>query len=668
MVKKTSTIENKELLQKINELEKIRQEFEQLRQKYQEETKQFSLIVNHMQDAVALVDDKDFLLYLSPSHEQIFRFKPAQRVGCSFYTFIHPHDLAVVQNIIQEHVTKREQCTLEFRYLQGNGNYCWVESVANTIVDEQDRLECIIISARPIEERKLAEITLRKSEKLYRNVIENIRDVFFRIDREGVINMISPSGARLLGFASTDELTGQNLFGNFFADPDERENFLTAINEFGYLDDYEIILKSSNGSIIYASTSSYYDYDVNAGSQMIEGTIRDITNRKKAEAENASLQAQLNNASRKEALGSLAAGIANDFNNVLSGIQGHCSLIQFNLPPADPNFKHLQGIETQVRSGAHLTRQLLDMTGFGQGVMKPADLNAVLLESSSVFARAKKGIIITRKLEENIWPVEADTGQINQVLLNIFINAAQSMHDEGNIYLESKKMVIRDDDAKKLNIPSGKYVRLSITDTGPGMNEETAKNAFQPVFTTQKQESGMGLELTSSYNIIKNHRGIITIDCEPQKGSTFHIYLPATQQKVAAATTPQGELSRGKETILIVDDEAIIADTTKEILEVLGYNILLAGSGQEAVAVFMEKKSIIDLVILDMVMPGMGGTKVFEALRAVNPSIRIILYSGYRINEEIQALLDRGSCGFIQKPFGVENLSNKIREVIGNQQ
>lgn len=281
-----------------------------------------------------------------------------------------------------------------------------------------------------------------------------------------------------------------------------------------------------------------------------------------------------------------------------------------------------------------------------------------------MFSRAKKGIAVSKRLEENLWPVEANAGQIDQVLLNLFINAAYAMKDEGDLYLETRNIVLREKDGWPFGMKPGKYVQISVTDTGSGMDKETMDSAFKPFFTTKEKGAGTGLGLASAYSIVKNHRGFIVIDSKVGVGSTFHIYLPATRKASEEKTPEKKEMLKGRETILLVDDEAIVADTTKEILEALGYRLLLAGSGQEAIAVFMEKKSAVDLVILDMVMPGMGGLKVFEALREINPGIRIILYSGYGASDEVENLIDAGRCGFIQKQFGMADLSIKIRELI----
>jgi CheY-like chemotaxis protein len=324
----------------------------------------------------------------------------------------------------------------------------------------------------------------------------------------------------------------------------------------------------------------------------------------------------------------------------------------------------LQSIEQQVMSGANLTRQLL---GFAQGEkyeVKSIDLNELLEKSSEMFGRAKKGISISKILQRNIWPVEADQGQIEQVLLNMFINAAQAMSDEGEIDLETGNMELTDGQAMLHGVRGGRYVKISITDTGVGMDEATLLRIFEPFFTTKGPGMGTGLGLASAYGIIKNHDGFITVYSKPGQGTTFNIHLPATATDITPIDEESDTLVRGHETILIIDDEPIYLTVKKQALETLGYRVFTAGSGQEAIAVFMEKQSQIDLAILDMIMPGMGGRKTFMALRAINPDLKIIIASGYSISLDVQQLMDKGCNGFIQKPYGIQELSKIIRKVI----
>jgi CheY-like chemotaxis protein len=283
-----------------------------------------------------------------------------------------------------------------------------------------------------------------------------------------------------------------------------------------------------------------------------------------------------------------------------------------------------------------------------------------------MFGRTEKGISIKKTFQQGIWTVAVDQGQIEQVLLNIFINAAHAMSGEGNIYLETKNVELREADVRPHGVKTGRYVKLSVTDTGKGMDKATLERIFDPFFTTKDPGKGTGLGLASAYGIIKNHGGFITVYSEPDKGSTFCINLPASESEAESIyDDKQIDLTlRGRETILAVDDEKGNLSLTKQILENLGYRVFTAESGQEAIAIFKESGKDIDLIILDMIMPGMSGRKVFDTLRAMAPAAKILLSSGYSINGEAQQLMDQGCNGFIQKPFRIQELSKKIREVL----
>jgi len=244
------------------------------------------------------------------------------------------------------------------------------------------------------------------------------------------------------------------------------------------------------------------------------------------------------------------------------------------------------------------------------------------------------------------------------------VNAWQAMPGGGDIYLETADVLLDDEQAFPYAITLGKYVKISVTDTGTGMDEKTRERIFDPFFTTKEMGRGTGLGLATVYGIIKGHGGMITVDSEPGHGTTFNIYLPASEKKVAKEKTAPGTIARGTETILLVDDEKMILEVSKELLEFLGYRVYAAGSGQEAIAVYMEKQKEIDLVLLDMIMPGISGGETFDRLREIDPEILVLLFSGYSINGQAQEIMDRGCSGFIQKPFQIENLSQKVREML----
>jgi nitrogen-specific signal transduction histidine kinase/CheY-like chemotaxis protein len=390
------------------------------------------------------------------------------------------------------------------------------------------------------------------------------------------------------------------------------------------------------------------------------GIFKDISEQKK-------LESQLIHAQKMEAIGTLAGGIAHDFNNLLAGIQGYASLIFLDINVCHPLYEKLKGIEEQVKSGADLTRQLLGLARGGKYEITVADLNEIIDKTSSMFGRTKKEISIHWKYEKDLWAVEIDRGQIEQVLLNMYVNAWQAMPGGGDLYLETANVVIDEEFVKPFSVNPGKYVKVSVTDTGIGMDQKTKERIFDPFFTTKEMGRGTGLGLSSAYGIIKGHNGIIHVYSEKGHGTTFTIYLPASDKKIIKQEDVSEDIVKGEGGILLVDDEEVITDVGKEILELLGYRVFIAKSGQEAIEIYKSRNDEIDLVILDMIMPGMGGGETFDVLKSIDPSIKVILSSGYSINVRPIKMLERGCDGFIQKPYSMNTLSQKIREVLDNK-
>ena len=282
-----------------------------------------------------------------------------------------------------------------------------------------------------------------------------------------------------------------------------------------------------------------------------------------------------------------------------------------------------------------------------------------------MFGRTKREIRIHTKYEEKIWPVEVDRTQIEQVLLNLYVNAWQAMPDGGDLYVETKNTVIDTKYAMPFRVDPGNYAKIAVTDTGVGMDTVTKQKIFDPFFTTKEMARGTGLGLSSAYGIIRNHGGIINVYSEVGQGSTFNVYLPASEKEVTVKKTkaPEG-IFKGTETVLLVDDEEAILEVGKEMLEAMGYRVLLARNGKEAVDVYSEHAGDVDLVILDMVMPDMSGSEVFDKFKDISPEAKVLLSSGYSINGKASGILRRGCNGFIQKPFDMKEFSSKIREIL----
>jgi len=390
----------------------------------------------------------------------------------------------------------------------------------------------------------------------------------------------------------------------------------------------------------------------------------DITERKKIEAEKARLDTQLRQTQKFEAIGTLAGGIAHDFNNLLMGIQGRSSLISIDLEADHPLMEHVNAIEEYIQSAVSLTKQLLGFARGGKYEVQPTDIKQLVTKVAAMFGRTKKEIRIHIKTERNAVVVEADRRQLEQVFLNLYVNAWQAMPTGGDLYLQIGCVNLDKTFCKPYEIEPGPFAKVSVTDTGTGMAQETIQRVFDPFFTTKDKDRGTGLGLASVYGIIKNHKGVITVYSEMGEGTTFNIYLPLSEKDVPNQASIESRLENGSETILLVDDEQLILDVGKAMLEKLGYRVLIGKGGQEAFDILKEKGEIINLVILDMIMPGMDGGDVFDKIRSIKPQLPVLLSSGYSINRKAEDIMKRGCNGFIQKPFNIIELSQKLREAL----
>jgi CheY-like chemotaxis protein len=372
----------------------------------------------------------------------------------------------------------------------------------------------------------------------------------------------------------------------------------------------------------------------------------------------------LKKAQRLEAIGTLAGGIAHDFNNILMGIQGNVSLALAYAPTDNPAREKLLNIEKHIEQGATLTRQLLGIARGGKYEIKPTNVNELLETCSEMFRRTRKETVIHKNFEKEVWRVEVDQGQIEQIILSIFVNSWQAMPGGGEIDIETRNIILDESFCFRHEINPGKYVSITVSDNGVGMDQEILDRAFDPFFTTKERSRGTGLGLASAYGIVKNHGGVVTASSKIGEGTTLVIYLPAHDSVSIQKEVVPDKILRGYETILLVDDEEIITDVGKSMLEELGYRALIARSGQEALDIYGEQEESISLVILDIIMPKMSGSETFQRLKTLNPNILVLLSSGYSMNGEATELMNQGCSGFIQKPFDLKKLSLKIREVL----
>jgi len=390
----------------------------------------------------------------------------------------------------------------------------------------------------------------------------------------------------------------------------------------------------------------------------------DVTEAKRVEAEKRKLEAQFQQAQRLEAVGTLAGGIAHNFNNLLMGIQGNVALMLVDTEPVHPHFEKMKVIEKLIQSGSKLTAQLLGYAREGQYEIKPVNLNQVVKDTADTFGSTKKEIRIHRDFAEDLLAIEADQAQIEQALLNLFVNAADAMPAGGDLFLKTMNISHEDLVDRPYKAKPGNYVLVSIRDTGVGMDKKTMEHIFEPFYTSRGLGKGTGLGLASVYGIVKAHGGYIDVYSEKGCGATFRVYLPATEKSIQQEVSRKNELTRGRETVLFIDDEDTVAEVGDQMLKKLGYEVIMARSGKEAIAVYETEQEKIDMVILDMVMPDISGGEVYDRIKQINPDVKVLLSSGYSIEGQAAEILDRGCDGFIQKPFNLQALSVRIREVL----
>jgi signal transduction histidine kinase/ActR/RegA family two-component response regulator len=383
----------------------------------------------------------------------------------------------------------------------------------------------------------------------------------------------------------------------------------------------------------------------------------EITERKR-------LEKQLFQAQKIEAIGTMAAGIAHDFNNILSGIQGNTSLALLNMDKNNIYYNKFKDIESYSTSGMDLTRQLLGFASSETSDPQPTDINQLIHDTTTMFCRTRKELRLSTAYNNINKIIEADSGQIRQAIINLLVNAWQAMPEGGEIDITTKDITQKKMDNLPYKISEQDYIKISISDSGVGMEPALVSKIFDPFFTTKKRGKGTGLGLSSVYGIIKSHDGYISVDSQPGSGSTFHIYLPVLHRQTAHILKPDNSIITGSETILIIDDEPDILEIGKEMLEVLGYKVHSAQNGKKAIELYTQNKDMIHLVILDMVMPEMNGEQVYDALLEINPDIKVLISSGYSQSGPAEKILKKGCNGFIQKPFKIQLISQAIRKVL----
>ncbi len=635
---------SKKVLTRINELERSLRDYQ--------------VLVDNTPDLLYRTDIDGRITFVSQSVENLSGYTVEEAIGLKMAeeVYLHLDERNKFLELLQE---KGQVKNFLAQLKRKDGSVWWASTNAHYYRDEKGTILGVEGVTRNVDDLKMAEEAQRRSEELFGLAFHTSPDAI-NLNRasDGMYININDGFTKLTGYTRDEAIGRTSVSLNIWRNPEDRVKLVNELKRTGYVENLEaeFVIKGGKTGVGLMSARLLQIH----GEHVILSITRDITER-------IQMERQLKQAQKLEALGTLAGGIAHDFNNLLMGIQGHASLMRVSIEQADPLLEHIRGIEKYVGSAANLTQQVLGFAHGGKYETTPVNINELLQKSIVMFGRTNKDISVHSKMSSEPIVAEVDQKQFEQVFFNIFVNARQAMPKGGHLFLYTSTINLSKNFCSPRKMAPGTYGKISITDSGSGMDEVTRQRAFDPFFTTKEKERGTGLGLSSVLGIIHNHDGAITLTSEVDVGTTVDIYLPLSQLEAHhEELPPEKKLIMGNETLLLVDDELVVTEVGKAMLEKLGYTVYVANSGREAIEILTDKGGEISMVILDLIMPGINGEKTFTAIRELEPQMLVLLSSGYSINGQVMEILKKGCNGFIQKPFNLSEFSRKVREILDN--
>ena len=576
---------------------------------------------------------------------------------------IHPDDLQMVMDAREMYLEDhRPAYEVEYRLQHKNGFYRWVLSRGACMRDPQGVPYRFSGSHTDITERMTLEQAVRESEKKYRTLFEESKDMVFIVDAAGRMSDINPAGTELLGYTK-EELLAKSIGHDFGIPLKVREDFLETLTSFGFVKDFELELKKKDGARVVVHFSATVVRDDTGKVVGYRGIAHDVTERRR-------LEQQLVQAQRMESIGMLAGGIAHDFNNLLTAISGYGEMIRDNVPADDELL--LDCVDQVLKASERATELTRGLLAFSRKQVihpKPVLVNTIVRNTGKWIRRIiGEDIEFSTNLSERKLPVMADISQLEQVLMNLATNARDAMPCGGLLRIATEEALVQNSSEADHDMPKpGKYARISVSDTGTGIEEKYLDRIFEPFFTTKEIGKGTGLGLAMIYGAIKQHNGSILVTSEPGKGTTFSIYLPIIDEGLSMGEK-RNEVGKpafgGSETILIAEDEEMVRTFMKKSFERVGYRVLVAVNGEEAVAKFSENREDISLILSDIIMPRKNGREILEEVRKMKPGIKVMFVSGYTANIMHEKGIFEEGVDFITKPFVQDTLLRKVREVL----
>jgi PAS domain S-box-containing protein len=627
----------------------------------QESEQKLRSIIETSPDWIWETDAEGRITFSNGAIEAIIGYPPAALMGKPIFSYLHQDDASAFAAELPVFVReKRGWRGKLLRWLHRNGDYRWLESNALPIFNTPGDVVGFRGVDRDITERIRAEESLRLSEERFRLITENTKDLIALLTLDARRLYVSPSYGALLD--NPDALVGTNAFTEIH--PDDRTRIEEAFAKMvttgkDLRAEYRLIDKRGIVRFIEAHGNIIRDRNGNPMNAVI--VSRDVTERKQ-------LEEQLLHVQKMESIGTLAGGIAHDFNNVLAILLGYASMLSKEPMQGESVVKAAQAMITAIQRGAGLVRQLLTFARKSEAAFEPVSLNAVAEEVVEMCKHTfRKTITITTQLAEDLPNIIADRNQLHQALLNLCVNARDAIQDAGTISLTSG-IVDAESLGSRIQEPvSQRYVRLSITDTGSGMDAATRARIFEPFFTTKEKGRGTGLGLAMVYGVVKAHQGCIDVESEPGKGTTFHLYFPIPlpgSKSLVTETEPTEKAAGGGETILLAEDEPALLELVKAVLEERGYRVVPARDGVEALELFKKHVSSIDLVLTDLGLPKLSGWEAFLKMREIQPNVAAVVATGYVDPDQRSEMLTKGVRDFVDKPYAPHQLLKKIRAVL----
>ena len=627
----------------------------------------YRALVENTQDLFYRTDLEGRISYVSPSVYRLSEYTVEEAIGMHMAEeiYLYPEERRAFLAKLREN---GQVSNFEAQLKRKDGTIWWASTNAHFYKDPDGDILGVEGITRDISELKVAEMSLRAAEERFRLAFHTSPDSI-NLNRvsDGMFIDINQGFTDLTGYTYEDVIGKTSLEINIWKEPGDRQRLIDGLMKTGFVKNLESRFVRKNGEVgVGLMSARTLKID---GENVILSVTRDITERKQAYAATKKLENQLIQAQKLEAIGRLAGGIAHDLNNLLSPILGYSELLFFDTSANDPRKETLEQIIKACKGARDLVRQLLAFSRKQTLEYKSMNVNETLAGFENLLRRMiREDIEIVVARSTPVRPIMADIGQIEQVIMNLAVNAADAMPAGGKLTIETAQTELHEEYARtRSGVKPGDYVMLAVSDTGCGMDEETRLHIFEPFFTT-KGDQGTGLGLATVYGIVKQHGGNIWVYSEPGKGTTFKIYLPVSENEPHEnKIIPKQSMDlMGSETILLVEDSEQVRDIVCSILERHGYRVLTAANGIEALGSVGLPKESVDLLLTDVVMPDMNGKELYARLVQEIPTLKVIYMSGYTDNVIVHhGVLDKG-VQFIQKPFSTHSLISKVREVINN--